>query len=100
MSFGDFKGIWKVIDDNMGGETMGHWIAIGGTAEAVKILCIHDPFNHTYDTFTYQPGPPERLVGPGNDPPVISLPPDKPNTLTYVYPFITPGSWTANDNLG
>lgn len=96
MSFCDFKGIWKVIEDEMGGEIEGHWVAIGGTPGAVKVICLHDPFSHAYPGFTYQEDP-EQLTGPGDFPSKIER--ITSNVIKYTRP-LTPGSWTADDNLG
>jgi hypothetical protein len=98
MSFDDFKGIWKVIevDDEDPTETLGHWIAIGGTPRLVKVICINDKDGHTYPDMTYQEEP-EMLIGINSTSKITRK--TGANEIRYDG-GLAPGSWTAEDNLG
>jgi len=100
MSFADFKGIWTVTASTEGEET-GHRVAIGGNADAVKILCIDKEASHVFPVGSYEPSPEERIrLDSENRIFHITLHRGDPNKIECRPDTEGPGSWTADDSVG
>ena len=97
MSFHRFKGIWVITDvELLSSETIGHRIAIGGSAANVMILCVENPERHVHPPCRFDKET-DRIVGPTFE---ISRTSSRPRRLLCESSPINTGSWTAEDPGG